>query len=178
MRKLIILAASLVALAVVIATPLALDSSANAAVTYDDTFVGQVDKGDVQLLFGWNDEMLQEKAASLQFTAKQTHVLEMSWTCSNGATHHYVSSGWKVSSLNVRTDTNKHGKITAFNLNGTSGIGTLLPGTTTGPSPFSCPTGGTPDYSTITYDVTNTPVGVYVNGVELPETPVVTEPVA
>jgi hypothetical protein len=65
LRKLIVIA-SLAVLAVAIVTPFA-----NAAVSYDNARVGNVDRGDVQALFGWNDAEMQANAAAVTFTTSR-----------------------------------------------------------------------------------------------------------
>jgi hypothetical protein len=52
-----------------------------AAVTFDpDTGEGFVGKGDVQLVFGWNNKQLQDNAEDVEFRVDL--VSETTWTCS------------------------------------------------------------------------------------------------
>ncbi len=73
-----------------------------AAVTFDPaTGTGFVGKGDVQLIYGWNNKQLQDNAANVQFRANSEVVTEVSWTCTNSnnqnerprADDHNYSSG-------------------------------------------------------------------------------------
>ena len=168
MRKLIILAVSLVALAA-IAVPIA-----NAAVTYDNAGVGHVDKDDIQNLFGWNDAALQSNAASgnVKFTSKKAGVFDFSWNCSDGSTQHSIYTITTTQPLNVTALKNKHGKVTDWTLDGVS---TTVPATTTNETsgvPFwFCPAGSTPDLASFGSKSASTSI-VQVNGVDLPLTPV------
>src|SRR6187455_3315838 len=91
MRKFIIAAAvALVALAAVIATPLA-----NATVVYDNASVGHVDKADIQSLFvpNWNNGTFQEKAKAGQITFTSLYQMDNNanaWTCSDGKVYKYT----------------------------------------------------------------------------------------
>jgi hypothetical protein len=156
---------------------LAVPTVANAAVAYDANGFGTVDKGDVQLLFGWNDAQMQENAATVKFTSKKVGVLDWSWNCSNGSTNHNINTISMTQPLDVTSLTNKHGKVTDWTLNGSSGPATSTT-ETTGPTLFTCPSGGTIDWSTIKFNGTESTI-VQVNGVDLPVTPVIVpEPVA
>jgi hypothetical protein len=167
MRKLIVLAISLIALAV--------PTAAMAAVSYDDYRVGSVDKGDIQSLFGWNDAALQSAAKNGQitFTNKLVTVKDSSWTCSDGSTQHHFFTTTSVRPLDVAVQKNPNGKVLGWTLNGLSKTDF---GTTTGvgsdgqrfPS-YACPAGAfftglnvAQSHSTI----------AQVNGIDLPNTPV------
>jgi hypothetical protein len=169
MRKLIILAASIAALAV--------PAVSIAAVTYDDTSVGTVGKGDVQSLFGWNDAALQNawKAGKITFTSKYVLSSEQRWSCSDGTTQSRTSNVTQSRLLNVTAVTNPHGKVTGFTLNGIdqSKPGDFLGGGYTGaPYVGSCGAGWSTGFLPTVFTNTVVP-GVYVNGVELPVTPAV-----
>jgi hypothetical protein len=54
------------------------------AVTFDpESGNGFVGKGDVQLVYGWNNKALQDNAEVVQFRANSEVVTEVSWTCTN-----------------------------------------------------------------------------------------------
>lgn len=170
MRKLITIA-SLAVLAVAIASPFA-----NAAVSYDDARVGHVDKGDVQSLFGWNDSKMQQNAAKVTFTNKQSDTLAVSWMCTNGKTHSGSLSGTIIRPLDVATVTNKAGKVTDWTLKGFNGSGTQE-NTSTGQELYTCPAGSDWDWMSpaTTSSFTSTNVVQVTDGTktfELPVTPV------
>ncbi len=49
-----------------------------------DNGIGQVDKGDVQLVLGYNDAAMQENAASIEFTSVETSGWDFIFTCNDG----------------------------------------------------------------------------------------------
>jgi hypothetical protein len=174
MRKLIILAVSLVALAA-IAAPLA-----NAAVTYNDAGVGTVDKGDVMHLFDWNEAEFQNIAKNtpdaITFNNKKVDKIDWTWSCSDGSTPHWIYTFTTIQPLSVAKVSNQAAnKVTGWKLNGFSGSPTYNVGST-GPTMGTCPTGTTavggvhlvPTPSTnivqvthdVTYDLPVTPVEV------------------
>ena len=60
-----------------------------AAVTFDPaTGTGFVGKGDVQLVYGWNNQALQTNALNVQFRANSEVVTEVSWVCTNSNNEH------------------------------------------------------------------------------------------
>ncbi|TCN41675.1 hypothetical protein EV644_10457 [Kribbella orskensis] len=141
-------------------------SSANAAVTYDDKSVGTVDKGDVQTLFGLNDNALQNavKDGKITFTSKyQMDNNANAWTCSDGSTQKWTLRTVQSRALNVTTIVNKSAnKVTGFTLSGideTKG-GTFFSGERIG-SLFTCPAGSSPT----SYYVPQTPAEQFVNTV-------------
>jgi hypothetical protein len=165
MRKLIILAISLVALAVLIATPLA-----NAA-TVDDTGAGSVAKGDVQSVLGWNDAKLQKDFASVTFTSKAVTVYDYSWNCSDGSTRHSIyTEAWTPQPLVANPVLNTSAKkVTGWTLDG---LGLALSSSFTyaqtgGVDMLSCPTDASPDYATWGMTPTSTNI-VQANGIDLP----------
>jgi hypothetical protein len=55
---------------------------AMAAITFDpETGEGFVGKGDVQLVYGWNNRQLQQNALNVQFRAASEVVTEYTWEC-------------------------------------------------------------------------------------------------
>jgi hypothetical protein len=164
MRKLIIIAASLAALAV--------PAAGMAAVSYDDYRVGHVDKGDIQAMFGWNDAALQNaaKGGQIKFTNKLVSVRDTSWTCTDGSSQHSI---WTVTSerpLDFTADKNPNGKVTGWTLNGLSktDFGTVSGAGERSPS-YACPPGAYFTGLNVTQSATTT---VQVNGIDLPTTPV------
>ena len=108
-----------------------------------DTGTGFVGKGDVQLLFGWNNAQLQANAGSVQFRASSEVVTEVTWECTNAnndriqereRTTTTTTQGVVSSTARVRN------QITGFNLTGYSGTPTES-STTGGPAVNSCPAG-------------------------------------
>ena len=122
----------------------ALAIPAVAAISFDaPTGVGFVGKGDVQLVYGWNNKALQDNAASVKFRASTSAVTEVSWTCTN-------SNNQSVQERERTTTTTTQGvvssiarernQITGFGLIGYSGTSTGS-STTDGPAVNSCPSG-------------------------------------
>jgi hypothetical protein len=143
MRKLIIIAASLVALAAVIATPFA-----NAAVSYDNASVGHVDKTDIQNLFNWNNGTFQTKAQAggIKFTSLyQMDNNANAWTCSDGNVYKYTLRTVQSRTLLATPVWNgNHSQILGFDLGGidpTKGGTYVSGGRPNAPSPYVCPTG-------------------------------------
>jgi hypothetical protein len=134
----------LVAAVAVVALALATVGLAAAAVTFDATTgTGFVGKGDVQLVFGWNNKALQDSAASVQFRANSVTVTEVSWICTNSNNENTqerertttTSLAGVVSSI-----ARERNQITGFNLTGYSGTPTSS-STTEGNQLNSCPSG-------------------------------------
>ncbi len=110
-----------------------------AAVTYDADGVGFVGKGDVQSIYDWNNSMLQDNAASVQFQMLDTS--SASWRCSgvnpagNPVTNTLTSESASVNAdVSFDARKNKNGQVTGFILNGTTN------GSTTVSSVGVCPT--------------------------------------
>ena len=124
MRKLIITAAALVALAV--------PTAAFASVAVDGNGVGFVGKGDVQTALGYaNDGAIQDavKAGAIKFIGggyTLTTDKDTSWTCSDGSTqhHHYYTNTIAPGTVNAVARVNGQGKFTnGWDINGiTTGI--------------------------------------------------------
>lgn len=59
-----------------------LATAAHAVVTFDPaTGTGFVGKGDVQLVYSWNNKALQDNANLVQFQATSVVISEVTWTC-------------------------------------------------------------------------------------------------
>jgi hypothetical protein len=142
MRKLIILAVSVVALAA-IAAPLA-----NAAVTYDDASVGSVGKGDIQNLFGWDNGTFQTeaKAGNVTFTSLyQKDNNAAAWTCSDGNVHKWtLRTVWSQPLVATPVWNGNHTQILGYDLGGIDSAkgGAFVRGERpNAQSPYVCPTG-------------------------------------
>jgi hypothetical protein len=131
-----------------------------AAINIDEEGNGFVGKGDVQLLFLWNNAQLQSCASStsaqpgdagclrFEFTAETSRVEEVSWVCTNSNNENAQERS------RTTTTTVKHGgvvatvarvknQVTGFNLGGLEpGVPELSSGPLTeGPQLNSCPSG-------------------------------------
>lgn len=121
-------------------------TAAFAAVTFDPaTGTGFVGKGDVQLVFGWNNKALQDNADFIDF--RLNSVTESSWQCSRPHPSH---EGQEIVQNRSRTTTlaglvttvarensrGKDGPVTGFYLNGFDGG---VESDTDGPAFESCP---------------------------------------
>ena len=128
-----------------------------AAYTFDPaTGKGFVGKGDVQLIYGWNNTQLQNNAKLVDFRTSTTS--ETSWTCSRPAPtpndptreitqqrHTTTTTQGLATTVARETSKGKDGPVTGFNLTGYDAPPTV---TTDGPEIGSCP--ATP--SGFTYD--------------------------
>jgi hypothetical protein len=117
-----------------------------AAVSFDPaTGTGFVGKGDVQLVFGWNNKALQDNAGSVQFRASTEQVSTSTWTCDRDAgpqTQERANTTTTTTQGIVDSIARERNQITGFNLTGYFGA----PETDTeheGPAVGSCPTGWT-----------------------------------
>ena len=153
-------------------------TAANASVTYDDSSVGTVGKGDVQTaLGGINDATLQSmwKDGKIKFTSKYQMDSTDVWNCSNGSTNSRTSRVMQSRVLDVTAATNTHGKVTSgWKLNGVNENvgGTYLGGERFGaPYVGYCPAGAFTGFAPHVFTNTVLP-GVKVNGIDLPVTPV------
>jgi hypothetical protein len=171
MRKLIILAISLMALAA--------PAASMAAVTYNDTSVGSVSKGDIQTLFGWNDAALQSawKDGKITFTSKYQMDSVDRWNCTDGSVQQMTLRTVQAKPLNVTPVTNAQGKVTSgWTLNGINENvgGKFLYGERIGyDRMYQCPAGSYfTGFAPHGFENTVLP-GVQVNGIDLPVTPVV-----
>src|SRR5215218_3947508 len=102
-----------------------------AAFTFDPaTGKGFVGKGDVQLIYGWNNQQLQQNANLVQFRATTTS--ETTWTCSRPAPTPNDPTREITQERNATTTTQGvvskvdrvKNQITGFILNGYSGTPT------------------------------------------------------
>jgi len=123
---------------------LTLAGAAIAAVTFDPaTGTGFVGKGDVQLVFGWNNAQLQANAGSVQFRALTTEVTEVSWECTN-ENNENIQERARTTTTSIEglvsSIARVKNQITGFNLTGYSGTPTQS-STTEGPPLNSCPSG-------------------------------------
>ena len=126
----------LLALSALLATSL----TATAAVTYDANGVGFVGKGDVQLLFGWNNATLQANASSLQF--QLLTVSGATWQCLGYnpqnkpvLTTHGLEGSTVESSVAIELRKNNQGSVTGFVLNGANVASVTYTEVGTCPSP-------------------------------------------
>jgi hypothetical protein len=143
MRKLVILAASVMALAV--------PAAGMAAVTHDDQNVGTVDKGDVMVKYGLNESQFQNIAknnfGAFKFTGNAGYTLstETVWKCGTG-TNSQTSTVTYARPLTVKPVWNTAAnKIIQFSLEGadlSEGNGIYVSGARTGaPYVGYCPAG-------------------------------------
>ncbi len=180
MRKLFIIAASIAALAV--------PTAAMASVAVDGNGVGFVGKGDVQNALGLaNDAAMQDLFKSpegVKFTTSYISVSDNTLNCvkyvpgiwppfvNTGDTFHRIFNTPVTQAVKVTANTNAAGKLTnGWTLSGFDGLATYGPDTKVFEG--SCPS-GTYEGSTANQVFTDGPrSGLKVNGVNLPNTPVV-----
>jgi hypothetical protein len=115
-----------------------------AAVTFDpETGEGFVGKGDVQLVYGWNNKALQDNAELVEFRANSEVVTEVSWICTNSNNdNEQVRSRTTTTSIEgvVTSVARERNQITGFILEGYDGaVEESLE--TDGPAVNSCPSG-------------------------------------
>jgi hypothetical protein len=167
MRKRIILATAAVA-------ALAIPAVASASVNVDADGVGFVSKGDVQSALKWNNAAFDAGVGSLKFTAgTQSMSNETRWQCSGGEQSRTstVVQSRTVKATPVLSGNGK--QITGWNLAG-YGYQYLSGGYSGAPYVGFCPageafTGFLPNvFTSVVADG-----GLQVNGVALPNTPVV-----
>lgn len=161
-----------------------ISSAALAAVSFDaNTGSGFVGKGDIQLLYGWNDQALQRNASGVTFSynADEHYSYDCTFTVEVGRdrvreprTQTRGTSTTVNSSVAYDTRKNNQGKITGFNLNG---FGTT---TATGAAPVdggSCPGGPFNDGTISNVVLTSSTGGLSVTWsgttYPLPNTPVI-----
>jgi hypothetical protein len=118
------------------------------AVTFDPaTGTGFVGKGDVQLVYGWNNKQLQDNADKVDFQVSA--VSETTWTCSRPAPtpndpdreivqerSQTTTTQGIVTSVARENSKGKLGPVTGFILDGYEGEPTV---TSDGPNVGSCP---------------------------------------
>jgi hypothetical protein len=128
------------ALAGAIATSAAL----MAAVTFDPaTGYGFVGKGDVQLVYGWNNKALQDHADDVEFRVNSRVVTEISWICTN-TNNETTQERERTTTTTVQgvleSVARERNQVTGFILNGYDGD-SIDSSTTDGPPLNSCPAG-------------------------------------
>lgn len=121
-----------------------LATAAYAAVIFDAaTGVGFVGKGDVQLVFGWNNKALQDNAANVVFRARSEVVTEVSWECKNSNNDH-IQPRARTTTTSIEgvlaSVARERNQITGFTLTGYDGAPTMS-SDTDGPPVDSCPSG-------------------------------------
>ncbi len=94
-------------------------------------------KGDVQLVYGWNNKQLQDNANLVQFRA--TSVTEVTWECTN-SNNQMVQERSRTTTTRgvVTTVARERNQVTGFYLMGFDGTTTTSTG---GPPLNSCPSG-------------------------------------
>jgi hypothetical protein len=165
MRKLIIIAASLAALAV--------PAAGIASVSVEANGNGYVGKGDVQSALKWNNGDFDKNVGSLKFTAgTQTISNQSRWQCSGGEQSR-TSTVVQSRTVKATPVLSSNGKqITGWDLTG-FGFQYVSGGYSGAPYNGYCPAGESwvgflPNV--FTTDVTDG--GLKVNGIDLPNTPV------
>jgi hypothetical protein len=119
---------------------LALVTIAFAAVTFDaESGEGFVGKGDVQLVFGWNNKALQDNADSVQFRVSSES--ETTWTCSRAEPQEQTRNRHNTTTTQgvVAKVDRVRNQINGFILDGFDGEPTI---STDGHAPQSCGGGG------------------------------------
>jgi hypothetical protein len=117
---------------------------AYAAVTIEDDGTGFVGKGDVQLVYGWNNKQLQDNAESVDFRVNREEVTEVSWECTN-PNNEKVQERARTTTTSiagvVSAVARERNQITGFDLTGYKGTPTIGSSVTEGPAVNSCPSG-------------------------------------
>jgi len=173
MRKLIILGASLMALAI--------PAAGLASVTVNADGTGFVGKGDVQTaLGGLNNARIQAKDFTVTFTQKSTTQQSFDWTCvkttvtGNGTVRETRQERANVTTTDVTAvisnEARVKNQITGFNLTGFGD--TTTTSVVDGPAPLSCPdasSGFELDRESVVEGAPIVTAGsLFVNGVPLP----------
>lgn len=128
-------------IACIAALALAASVALLASVTFDpNTGIGFVGKGDVQLVYGWNNKALQDNAASVEFRANSVVVTEVSWICVRGEEQTQERARTTTTSVQGLVDSiaRERNQITGFILTGYNGEPTQS-SETEGPALNSCP---------------------------------------
>lgn len=104
---------------------------------------GFVGKGDVQLVYGWNNKQLQDNAGFVDFRANSEVVTEVSWECTN-SNNQSIQERERTTTTTIQgvvdSIARERNQITGFNLTGYSGTPTET-SETEGPAVNSCPSG-------------------------------------
>jgi opacity protein-like surface antigen len=182
MKKILLGAVALAALAAPVVATVATAGPASAAVAVTDG-IGHVDKGDVQTTLHWNNGDFDKNVGSLTFDRTMTRTTDNVWSCTGvGEQHSYRVTVMKQP-LNKTTLLSTNGKqITGWDLTGAaSGPYTVLSDTGVPADVLTCPAGSTLDF-TKPWSINQLGVAKYttytygdlaVNGIDLPNTPVV-----
>jgi hypothetical protein len=182
MRKLIIIAASIAALAI--------PTAAMATVAVDGTGTGFVGKGDVQTALGLaNDQAMQDlfasttpKGAAIKFTSSYTWALDNTMACMadvpgqlpvpTGDTIHVINGVKVTQAVSATANVNNADKLTnGWNLTGL--VGPITYGSPTSETIGTCPAGSRAT-KTLSSVETKSAHSLYVNDKALPNTPVPT----
>ena len=170
MRKLILTGMALAMLAI--------PAAASASVNVNDSGTGFVGKGDVQIALGRiNDSTLQQMASAgqIKFTGHTWLATETRWTCGNDV-NSQTSKVTQATKFDATANTNPQGKVSnGWNLtgHGSNVGGSYVKGERYGaPYVGYCPTGGTVSFLPAVFTNGTIP-GLYVNGIALPNTPIV-----
>lgn len=168
MKRIFIILGLLIAGLGLIAAP------ANAVVSVENG-VGHVDKGDVQRVLNWNNKAFDEGVGTLKFTAGFTATYDNTLTCRSGQVTHVpvVSTGTgDVAATVIKSSNGK--QINGWDLTGASSdsavndpnqiVAKLWTACNDGSIPINVYVAKTPS---VTFDA------LRVNGVALPNTPVV-----
>lgn len=181
MRRIIKIAALA---AIPAATLIGTASMASASVTVSDAGTGFIGKGDVQNALGLaNDAAIQtlfQSPGGIKFTAGTVTLgNETRWSCSDGSTQSQTSLVTQAGPVNATPNTNNQGKLSnGWNLNGrvTDGsvAGKYIGGKRAGaPYVGYCGAGFTTGFLPNVFTVTSESGPLQVNGVDLPNTPIV-----
>jgi hypothetical protein len=119
-------------------------TAVSASVTFDaETGTGFVGKGDVQLIYGWNNQALQANAGDVQFQAMTSVESERSWICTNSNNENTQERERTTTTTTagvVASIARMKNQVTGFILAGYSGA-PVVTLTTDGPMLNSCPSG-------------------------------------
>ena len=140
--------------AVAVASPIALASSANAAISVDNG-AGHVDKGDVQRVYGWNNPTFDANVKTgyePAFTSgTYTRTTDNVWSCTNGVGEQHRDRVTVMAQKVTATPTlSSNGKqINGWDLTGTSTTGPLKVLSDTGipADVMTCPAGSSLDFT-------------------------------
>jgi hypothetical protein len=171
MRKLIITGMAIAMLAV--------PAAAMASVNVNDSGVGFVGKGDVQIaLGGISNQELQTKwkADQIKFTGRTSSSTETRWSCNDGSTNSRTSKVIQATKFDVTANLNPQGNVAdGFNIlgHGSNIGGSFVSGGYTGaPYVGYCASGWSTGFLDPVFDNNVVIPGLYVNGVALPNTPI------
>jgi hypothetical protein len=124
---------------------MATSAAVMAAVTFDPaTGSGFVGKGDVQVVYGWNNKGLQDNAGSVQFRVEATTVTEYAWICEKDHKNEQTQERSRTVTTTQQGVINsvardRRNQVTGFILDGFSGGSGASSTTVEGPALNSCP---------------------------------------